>query len=187
MAKTANDVRIDAQLLTGMEIDQRTSFIWVKSAMDDIIRDYPATAAKYYIETITLDEAYSSHELEHYVTSMDKLICKTGNVRSLVDEGMFEFHDNTISFVDRGEYEIRYFGDPEPPKTYSEEIDMPGRFVDCIKYYVAGRITARLLGRDDTGAITFFDDYDKAKTAADNFMRKRMQRTRKMPPAYKGV
>lgn len=187
MDKTANDIRISAQLLCGSEIDERTSFIWVKTCIDEMVRDYPATASTYYTETFTIDEPYGMYTAEHYITTLDKVLANISGTKAMAEEGVYELHDNSLTFTERGNYEIRYFGNPEPPETYTTEINMPEKFIDCIKYYVAARITARLYGRDDTSALAHMDEYQRAVIAADNFMHKRVQRTRKMPPARKGI
>lgn len=173
----ADELRIQAQLISSTPIDKAVSFGWVKDEIQNIASEY-FKAGQYVIEKVKTTENFEVYETEKELLVMDKLISRrTG--RRISD---FDIHNGAITISVPDEYEIRYYGYPETPQTEYDEIKMPKQYIIPIKYYLAARIRARLFGQNDANAVAFMTEYTEKLKKADISYNTRKGRHNRMPP-----
>ena len=155
----ATEVRIQAQTTSGLVLDEVTSLKWVKEAIRNIIKIHSKAGKKVTdIITAEADQAYTlTKELACIINVKD-------NSKTLVSPmlGFAVDSDNTITFSKSGVYDVTYYSYPTPPQVSTDEIPLPLRFQDCIEFYLAFKMRARLFGQRDESAVAFYDQFQNS-------------------------
>ena len=177
---TSEDIRIDAQLLTGFQIKDVTCFIWVKDAVNYIIRTYPLAAQKKTVE-LSVDKG-DTYQIPEELVRLDGIYPKTSGFP--YKEPMYTCDETgLITFRFKNDIKIVYRYVPPLPQTTSTAITLADKFCEPIKYYVAARQRARVYGQGDEEAIQYdnaFKNYiEEANISAVNTNK----RHRRMPVA----
>lgn len=178
---SSENVRIQAQLISSIQIDKTTCFEWIKEQMDNIASEH-FRAAKYNIEDFSTKEKFERYTPAKKIVRIDKVLNKH---RVLIQDYDLIGGDLLMSYPD--DYTLMYYALPDKPATATSEIDMPLPYVNALKFYIAARIRARLTGQGNADAVSFYEEYTKAIQAADLSMMRQNNRYRRMPPARRGV
>lgn len=178
---SSEDIRIAAQLISSLVLDKTTCFIWIKEQINNTAMEH-FRAGKYVCEYFQTEKSFEIYEPERYVVRIDKLLDSYGNIVS-----DYEIHGDCITVASKGEYELRYYALPEEPKTPTDAIDMPLPYVNALKFYIAARIRARIMGQGDSNAVSFYEEYVNSVKNADLYMMRMNSRYRRMPPARRGI
>lgn len=181
---TSNEIRIDAQLLTGLQIESVTAFTWIKDAIRFIVRKHPLAAPKKSVQ-FTSNGKYDqgdSYVFPEELIQLDKVTKK--NRRRPIASPYFTCEQNEITFFHSGDFDITYRYMPDDPQTVDSDIPLPDRYAEPIKYYLAARIRARIYGQGDPDSQgyeqlfwTHLDEMDAATDLAN-------RRYRRMPVRY---
>lgn len=182
LTPTVNDLRIQAQLISSIQIDTSTAFKWATDELLNIVAEYPH-AGTYTKEIITTTENFEDYVPERKMLVVDKMI-DLGTGRMTTD---WEIHGDTITLSVPGRYEMRYYSYPDLPKTDTEVIDMQRQYVDPLKYYLAARIRARLFGQNDINAVSFMTEYTEKMKKADVITMHKRNRHNRMPPGRRDL
>lgn len=175
----ANDIRIKAQITSGLQLDETTSFKWVKDAIADIVNTY-YKAGKKVTDTIEAGVNQSYSLSKEAVRIID--VRRSSGARVSPNFGYEYDSDNTIEFSDSDTYKVTYYSQPTLPGAVTDEIPIPSKFQDCIEYYLAAKIRARLFGQSDNNAVSFMQQYYESLLSANESINRVGSRGRRMPP-----
>ena len=172
---TVDEIRIQAQLDCGLQINSATALVWVKEAIADICSNY-YLAGKHIEENVapTIDTMAPQGATYPYYKVLASPLLKLINITDVDNNNplsdsdyMYDRGDNSIRFKNKGIYMITYWAIPSMPQTTSEEVSLPHLFEDCIKYYLAHKIRARLFGQNDANAYSYYEKYRTGKASAE--------------------
>lgn len=180
--KNTEEIRIQAQLLTGLQIDPVTCYELVSKQLPNIAREY-FRAGKYVRERFETSQKHEEYELKREAVRVDRLVY----VEQQTSTNSYELYDNTLLVYNPASYEIRYYSVPDIPETRTTEIKMPPAFVSALKFFVAARVRARLFGQADSNAVSFYEEYVKELQEADSSVARIDSRNRRMPPSRRSV
>ncbi len=181
---TSNEIRIDAQLLTGLQIESITGFNWVKDAVNYIVRKHPLAAPKKTVafQSVGTYENGDTYSFEEELIQLDKVT--KHNSRRPIDTRYFDCDESGVTFYHKGDFEITYRYMPEAPQTVDSVLPIPDRYAETIKYYLASRMRSRIYGQGDPDSQVYdqlfwshLDDMDAATDLAN-------RRYRRMPARY---
>lgn len=176
---TPNDVRIDAQVMSGMKIDNTTCLLWVRDAILDIATKHPNIMPR-QVDNVTIENDYDSFALTYEPVLIDKVI---RNKPAKVIDTRWEMDGRkNILIYNKGDYTIIYHRIPTTPELETNEIDLPTPFLTALKFYVAARLRARIAGQDDNSAVSFMNEYSTALREAVAASQRLTKRHRRMPP-----
>jgi hypothetical protein len=176
----ATELRINAQIISGIQLNEVTSFDWVKDAIREIVTKYYKAGKKI---TDTFSDAIAGQKYS-LTKELVRLIQVQGASGSRVSPnfGYSVDSDNTIEFNSAGTYEVTYYFMPAPPPTSTEELTIPKTYQDCIPFYLASKIRARLFGQTDNDAVSFYQQYQNALSEANSAINRQASRGKRMPP-----
>lgn len=173
----SEEIRVEAQLTSGLQLDTVTSFKWVKDCIKDMSKlNYKIGKITKLIQEAIPDIEYPLKGLLKIVKVTQDGMRKSPNFNFVVD------NYNNITFKEAGAYTVEYYALQDMPKTPTEELLIPEEFQDCIEYYLAYKIRGRLFGADDSKAIAFHDMYQKHFADAVSAINNKNIRGRRMPP-----
>lgn len=179
---TINDLRIQAQLLSSLQIDPSTAYKWATDELNNIAAEY-FRAGVYTKEPFRTTQKFEDYTPARDLLMIDKIVdLATG--RRVTD---YEIHGDILTISVPGRYELRYYSYPDIPKTATEEIDMPRQYVVPIKFYLAARIRARLFGQNDSNAVSFMTEYNEKMKKADITTDVQRNRHNRMPPGRRDL
>ena len=173
---TPDEIRIQAQTLSGTPVDKSTALIWIQEQIRTLVYDH-FRACDYVIEKIQISEDGGDYSPERTIVVLDRVI----NGNGYKYRG-WTLNKNVITFENAGAYTIKYYAMPIIPATSSTTIDMPDPYVSALKYFLASRIRARYMGQNDVNAVSFFEEYSSALKNADIVMKRMTSRHKTMPP-----
>lgn len=179
---TCDQIRIDAQLLSGSKIETATSFIWCKDAIAYIVRHYPLSAP---IKTVEVDiaEDGGTYQITDELVRLEKV---TGgeSTRPLTQTSFDCDEVGLIKFYNAGHYYINYRYVPAMPDSTSSQILIPERYSEPIKYYLAAKIRGRVFGQADNDCQSYEALYLNYLENADATMKQTNKRHRRMPARF---
>lgn len=170
-----DEIRISAQLTSGLQISDVVGLKWVAEAVQDICTNYN-NAGKRIKEPISITDANTDYQI---VSPLLKLInltdSKTGK------EPVYTLNsDNTITFKENGDYTLEYLAMPTLPTNVNDTVPLPQFFIPSIQYYLAYKIRGRLFGQSDANAAGFFQQY-QSENAKGELARQRQGKKRQIP------
>ncbi len=178
---TSESIRIDAQLLAGVQIDQATCFRILREHIPHLVEQH-FRAGKLVREEFETKEKWELYEPERKLVLIDRVIDKNHEQTveySVTNEGLIVY--------DKGKYLMLYYSQPDLPQTEFHEIDMPSAYTAGLKFFVAARMRGRHFGQQDESAISFYKEYTAAMDEAERFMNRREHRRKRMPPGRRTV
>ncbi len=181
---TSNEIRIDAQLQTGLQIESVTAFMWIKDAINYIARQHPLAAP---IKTVTYEshgkrEAGDSYEFDSELVRFEKVT--KHNTRRPLEAPFFEVSNEAITFYHPGTFDITFRYLPDPPQTVEADLPLPDRYAETIKYYLSARMRARIYGQGDTDSQQYDQLFWSHLDEMDNATDLANRRYRRMPARY---
>ena len=177
----SEDIRIDAQLLTGFQIKDVTNFVWVKDAVNYIVRTFPNAATK---KTVTFEATKGSvYQVEEEFIQLDK-ISRVGKRRPLTPPEYECDEFGVITFYIDGDVEISYKYNPPLPQTITDKINIPDRFAEPIKYYISARQRGRVYGSSDAEAQQYDSLFQTYLEQADVNLSRANKKHRRMPARF---
>lgn len=180
----SNEIRVDAQLLTGLQIESITGFKWIKDAVRFIVRKHPLAAPQKMVTMTSVgdDEIGDTHTFDEELIRLEKVT--KHNRRRPINNPYFTCDQDGITFYHKGDFDVTYRYMPEDPQTVDDALPIPDRYAEPIKYYVAARIRSRIYGQGDPDAQVydqlFWSHLDEMDSATDQATR----RWRRMPARY---
>jgi hypothetical protein len=176
----ANESRINAQTISGIQLNEVTSFLWVKDAIREIVTRHYKAGKKV---TDTFDNAVKGQKYS-FTKELVRLIgVQNASGRTVSPNfGYVVDSDNTIEFADAGTYQATYYSMPSMPQTTEEQLPIPQPYQECIPYYLASKIRARLFGQTDADAVSFMQQFQEALIEANSAVNRQASRGRRMPP-----
>jgi hypothetical protein len=169
-----DDIRIRAQITSGLQINSVTALQWVKEAIEDICSTY-YQAGKTVTETTTVTDPSVNYTL------LKPLLKLLGVKDSDLNDVSYTLNaDNTITFDEAGTYTIGYKALPDMPETTSSDVPLPFLYVPCIEFFLAYKMRARVFGQNDNNAVGFSDKYEMGKANAE-IARLRQDKKRRIP------
>ena len=178
---TCDEIRISAQLVSGLQISDVTSLKWVVEAMTLIARQHPLAATKKTVSvTVEEDEEYSIVEdlvrLESIVeTDYRRPLGKT--TYSCDEKG-------NITFWVAGDYDITYRYVPTMPTVKTGVVVIPEIYASAIQYYVASKIRGRIFGQGDNDVAVYSMKFESELMKADTGTNSTNRRHRRIPVRY---
>lgn len=180
---TSEQIRIDAQLLTGLQINAVTARTWVFDAVKYIAREFPLACPKGKA-IVTTTEKDGEYAVEEELVRIEK-ITEEGSRRPLRSQDYYCDEIGNITFYSPGTYVIEYRYVPTlTGLNESAELPIPDRFAEYIKYYVAARIRGRIFGQGDSDAQAYDALFQSYEEDANSTMQRTNKRHRRMPPRY---
>ena len=178
---TSTDIRVDAQLLTGFQINDVTAFLWTKDAIKKIYRNHPLAAPKKTVEVSFTDEHGGEYVIEDELVRIEDVTRK--DHRYPIAQHTWDCDEfGNMKFWHKGEYVITYrYVPPMPPTISSPLSPLPDRYAECIKYYVSARMRSRVYGQGDNDAQTYDNLFWQYVADADISMERTNKRHRRMP------
>ncbi len=178
---TSESVRIDAQLLAGVKMDEATTHHILREHIPNLV-DQHFRAGKLTIEHFETTDKWEVYVPKKPLVMVDRMIND-----SLFQTAEYTVTNEGITMYSKGKYTLIYYAQPDLPQTESHEIDIPRPYVSALKFYVAARYRARMFGQQDDSAISFYKEYTNAVKDADKFMDRREHRRKRMPPGRRTV
>lgn len=178
---TSKEIRIDAQLMTGLQIEEVTGFMWIKDAIKYIVRNHPESAPKKTVEFEsqgTMEDG-DVYEFDSELIRLEKVT--RHNSRRVINQPYYECENDKITFYHKGDFDITYRYMPAAPQTVDDTIPIPDRYAELIKYYVASRIRARIYGQGDPDAQTYDQLFWSHLSDVDATMEAAVRRYRIIP------
>lgn len=181
---TSNEIRVDAQLLTGLQIESITGFVWVKDAVNYIVRKHPLAAPKKTVEYTSngTSESGATYEFDEELIQLEKIT--RHNSRRPISPPYYECDQDGVTFYHKGDFDISYRYMPDAPQTVDSALPIPDRYAEVIKYYLASRMRSRIYGHGDPDSQVYdqlfwshLDEMDAATELAN-------KRYRRMPARY---
>lgn len=157
-----DDIRIRAQITSGLQINSVTALNWVKEAIEDICSSYN-NAGKTVIENTTVTDPSINYTLQKPLLKLLGITDTDNN--ETVNYKLND--DNTITFIEAGSYTIGYKALPDMPETTSSDVPLPFLYVPCIEFYLAYKMRARVFGQGDNNAVGYRDSYEAGKANAE--------------------
>lgn len=176
---TCDEIRISAQLLSGLQISDVTSFKWVVEAMKTIARNHPLAASKKTV-SITV-EKNGEYSVEEEFVRLES-VTETGSIRPLGRSTYTCDELGNFIFKVAGEYEITYRYVPAMPTVKTASVVIPEIYANAIQYYVAAKIRGRIHGQADTDAGINLMRFENELSQADVVSTRRNRRHRRIPP-----
>lgn len=173
---SSEDIRIHAQLLSGLQIEKATCFRWIREEIPVLVSKY-FRAGKFIVEELTTTTEYEMYHPEHTLVLLDRMI-NENDVQ--VDD--YDVINGGVVIYSPGTYKILYFAQPELPETEYDPIDLPLQYVAGLKYFIAARIRARVFGQTDDSAVSFYKEFQGAMEDAARILNRRQHRRKRMPP-----
>jgi len=178
---TVDESRVNAQTISGLQINSVTALKWVADAIKDICAHHAEAGTRTEDEAV-IDSAPADHTLKKTLVKLSQVEDAAQGLPLSEYGGRYVLNnDNTITFRNPGTYRIKYLALPDMPSNPSSEIPLPPLYVSCIEYYLAHRIRARLFGQADGNAVTFFQQYEASRDNSE-LARLRRRQKRRMPP-----
>lgn len=175
----SENIRIDAQLLTGFQINDVTNFFWVKDAAKKICRSHPLSAPKKTIE-VDMPEGGGTYDIEDELVRIEDITRK--DKRYPIPQHSWECDEfGHMEFFHKGRFVITYRYVPAMPATKDDPLPIPERYSECIKYYVSARMRSRIYGQGDNDAQTYDNLFWQYIADADISMERTNKRHRRMP------
>ena len=182
---TTEDVRLQAQIECGMQINDITAYEWTKEAIKKIVNRYPRLG-KLTTETIKA-EGHKAYDLKEECLQIYQVRFVSGRT-PLSPNSMFDvLPDNTIKFKCLGEFEVSYYAMPNlRAGTFvkTSEIPLPSVFQDTLHYYLTYKQRSRSIGETDTETMSSSARWEEAIREANTFFSRRNRVRRRMPPSY---
>jgi hypothetical protein len=179
---TIDELRIQAQLISSLQIDPSTAYKWATDELLNIAAEY-FRAGEYTKEPFQTTESFEDYTPARDLLTIDKIIDKSSG-RRCTD---YEIHGEVLTISVPGKYELRYYSYPDLPMTATEQIKMPRQYVVPIKFYLAARIRARLFGQNDSNAVSFMSEYTERMKKADITTDTQRNRHNRMPPGRRDL
>ena len=178
---TSENIRVDAQLMTGLQINAVTARTWVFDAVKYIARHYPLACPKKTV-TFTAVVPHDEYQIEDELVRIDK-ICESGEFRPITAKFYEADELGNISFAAMGTYDITYRYVPDLESlNESSQLPIPDRFAEAIKYYVSARIRGRIFGQGDSDAQNYDALFGQYVMDANITMQGTNRRQRRLPP-----
>lgn len=178
---TVEEIRIKAQLTTGIPIDSAVGLKWAAEAIEDICKSNENAGNK-TIETVLISSAPADYLLKKTLLKiMDIKEINKGYYLASNSDIYTVNNDNTITFAESGNYEITYMALPTLPVNTTDAIPLPYFFALCVEYYLAYKIRGRMFGQDDSNTVAFWQQYMSAKEDAE-LARRKQKKKRRIPP-----
>ena len=179
---TSEEIRVDAQLLTGFQINDVTNFLWVKDAARNVARSHPLAAPKRTVD-VEITTRGDTYQIEDELVRIENIV-REGD-RFPIAQHSYECDENgNIVFWHAGKYKVTYRYVPEMPATKTQQLPLPDRYSECIKYYVAARMRGRIYGQGDSDAQSYDALFWQYVSDADVTMERTNKRHRRMPARY---
>ena len=178
---TSESIRIDAQLLAGVKMDEATTFHILREHIPNMVDEH-FRAGKLTVEHFEIKDKWEVYKPERSLVMVDRMINE-----HMVQTIEYTVTNDGITMYDPGKYTLIYYSQPDLPQTEFHEIDLPRLFAAALKFYVAARYRARLFGQEDDSAVSFYKEYTTAVESAEKFMDRREHRRKRMPPGRRTV
>ena len=178
---TSESIRIDAQLLTGVNIDQATCMHLLMEHIPNLVEEH-FRAGKLVREEFETTEKWQLYTPKRTLVLVDRVINRHHEQTveySVTNEGIIVY--------DKGKYLMLYYSQPDLPQSEFHKIDMPNAYTSALKFFIAARIRGRMFGQQDESAISFYKEYTAAIDKAEGFMNRREHRRKRMPPGRRTV
>lgn len=185
---TSDEIRVDAQLLCGFQINEITAFMWVKDAAKNIIRDHPLAAPKKTVE-VTITNADKNNRAPQIYQIQEELvrletIYRKGERRN-IDTTIYDCDETgNIKFYENGTYEVEYRYVPTMPEGREDNLPLADRYAEYIKYYLAARQRGRIYGQQDAEVQGYDNLFWEYIADADMAMNRTNNRHRRMPARF---
>ena len=164
---TSENIRIDAQLLAGVQMDKATVFRLICEQLPIIVGQY-FRAGKYIKEHFETTNHYEIYVPKKPLVLIDRMI----NEHYVQTVDYNTTNDGIVMFKP-GKYTLLYFAQPELPQSEFHEIDIPVMYAAAFKFYIAARYRARMFGQTDDSAVSLYKEYTTALETADKAMDRR--------------
>lgn len=175
-----DDIRIAAQLTSGLQISDVVGLKWVVDAIQDICTNYPNAGAR-KIDTATITDIAADYAIQSTLLKLiDVKDASTGESVSDNNTIYILNDDNTITFKATGSYTVEYLAMPVLPTNVNDAVPLPPLFITGIQYYLAHKMRGRLFGQNDANAVSFLQQY-QADTAKGELARQRQGKKRRIP------
>lgn len=178
---TCDDIRISAQLLTGMKIDDITSLRWVVEAMKTIMRQHPLAAPKKTV-SVTVAEGDSYDIAEELIRI--EVVRPAGSQKAIPGTQYTCDELGNMIFRCAGNFDITYRYLPSMPTNKADNVVVPDIYANAIQYYIASKIRGRVFGQNDGDSSWHGMKYETELSNADIAMASANRRHRRMPVRY---
>jgi len=179
---TSNEIRVDAQLISGFTINSATAFLWVKDAARYIMREHPLSAPRKTVE-IEVNSEGQTYSATDEIVRIE--IVRLKGSRANVQPNVYTCDElGNFTFYHKGIYEITYRYVAEMPNSADIAISLPDKYAEPIKYYLASQIRGRTAGHDDGEAQQFNGLFQQYIADADISMARVNKRYRRMPARF---
>jgi hypothetical protein len=181
---TGKEARVEAQLISGMEINKNTALMWIKDAVRDIVSRYPASAGKLTEEEFVSDGG--PHVLGHMLARIRAVALRSDGYGVLTalrpETDYFVGNDNSITVRSKGNCVVSYYAFPDLGGAYNEDaqIPIPFAFQSALRYRLAAEIRGRAIGASDKETLAYEQAYNDEVLRAQVFATR--QNKRRMPP-----
>jgi hypothetical protein len=179
----AEDVRVAAQIECGMKIEAVTGFIWIKSAINEIVGMYP-NAGEPVSEDFEISDSAPTYKPKRELAQIKRVV--RGKTRTALSPNTeFVFEDGTVRPLRSGAYTIEYYAFPdlgESSFSRNRQIPLPRPFQEQIKFRLAANMRGRAVGRTDPNTIAFEQKFSDGILRASLSLGRQNARHRRMPP-----
>lgn len=179
---TCDEVRIAAQLLCGFQLDSVTAFMWAKDAIAYIARTHLLSAPKKTVE-VEIKHTGQIYQVEEEFVRLES-ITVPGERRNVSMSIVQCDEDGEMQFWKTGKYRVKYRYVPAMPETVNDQIPLPERYAELIKFYLAARQRWRTFGQNDGEALSFDNMFNGYLDTIDATMERANKRYRRMPARY---
>lgn len=176
---TADEIRVAAQLTSGIQINSVTGFTWVKEGLKIICQKYNRNGET-VVDSTVISDAPSVFTPTKEILGLVSV--KSADSDKSASDNAYELNDDgTITFNKKGNYKIEYKSYAEVPATPATPIKLFSAFEECLGYYVAYKIRARLFGEGDNNAVGYYSKFLTEMEDGEKTRLKKKQK-RRMPP-----
>lgn len=180
---TVEEMRIQAQILTSLTINQQFVFRYINQALEILANEYDTACVKETITIVATKEVF--YDINDKFIAVKKIIKKDTTTIDY-DENIIDYElneENKIAFHYDGTYYVTYLRYSKEVTENTETPEINRAYNNAITSYICSKERSRIFGKNDNDSQMFFQDFYSFSNSANTSLsrKKRTKRIMKAP------